>query len=496
MKNLLCEHPAIILNHDLKHLVLRHGNYCIRGEFVKLAESTRLKWYNDFPWSVFGTKNNGITVDDIDGSYVLDCATGDMIPIYMAVPCNKCSLCRDKKAREWSTRAMCESQESSGYPLFVTLTYNDLCKPANGVEKKHVVKFMKRLRINLQREGFNVNLRMFLCAEYGSKTKRPHYHLLLWNFPQLRTLKETLSILEKSWSFVVAKKNLKNYGYCFKDSVANRWRVPYGFVHVQLAQGGHVKYCMKYMRKDIDKPEGANDIFYLSSRRRGIGYTWFEKHKQEFVDNPKLLDIQFVDKFSCATYKAAMPQYFKDLLYPTLSRIIPKNVRDDYGLFLHLLAVRRSLMSDDFMSSNEMNVLVKYANLPNYFPADVDGLHSSYVKEKTNDYTTYIPFYLPSQVKKYTPRMDLVSVTAIPHIVHEDVSDDVLNDIILRLTPLTKKLLSYNYDAAIYDDSKHRKCIRQYYLLRELESKPELSVNDAVREVHAKRQRQLNVELF
>lgn len=44
-----------------------------------------------------------------------------------------------------------------------------------------VQNFMKRLRINLKRQfDFNEKFKTYCCSEYGSKTHRPHFHLLLF----------------------------------------------------------------------------------------------------------------------------------------------------------------------------------------------------------------------------------------------------------------------------------------------------------------------------
>ena len=46
---------------------------------------------------------------------------------------------------------------------------------------KDVQDFIKRLRINLQRKyAISDSFSFFSCSEYGTRTKRPHFHLLLW----------------------------------------------------------------------------------------------------------------------------------------------------------------------------------------------------------------------------------------------------------------------------------------------------------------------------
>ena len=372
-QNLQCLKPAIILNPRLKEIICLHGNYTFRGYETILTKSVCAAWCYDFPYGLFGTRKQNITLDDVDTCYVTDRINGELIPIYMVVPCNKCIICRDKSAREWSTRAMCEAQTSTGYPLFITLTYNDKCLPSDGVHKEHCQNFLKRLRINLNRYlGYDVNLRFFLCAEYGSKTKRPHYHVLLYNFPALDTLKRSLSIIEKSWSYVVTKDEADNVNndYKFYDEHAKRWRVRYGYVHLQLAQGGHVKYAMKYMRKDCQKPKVSNDVFYLVSRKRGLGYEWLAQNMQEYYDNPQNYDVQFKDIWSQTICKFLMPTYFKNILYPCISRVIPKDIRVIYSNFVDCLNKRTAILTDigrkPFIGTDEFCIMAKYRALPTY----------------------------------------------------------------------------------------------------------------------------------
>lgn len=95
----------------------------------------------------------------------------------VTVPCGQCMGCRISRNRELAIRC---AHEASLYEnnCFLTLTYDDEHLPDFGsIVPEHPVLFMKRLR-----KRFGANIRSFGCAEYGEKHKRPHYHLLLFNF--------------------------------------------------------------------------------------------------------------------------------------------------------------------------------------------------------------------------------------------------------------------------------------------------------------------------
>lgn len=348
-----CESPAIILNPHLKELVLKYRHYYLRGFRHEVTSWQSSKWYEDFPYSMFGKIKRQIqSSDELDGYYIID-SNGDEVPLFMSVPCGHCVLCREHKSQEWVTRAMCETQSSSSQPYFVTLTYNDLHCPKNGVRKRAVQLFMKRLRINISRlVGESVNIRFYLCSEYGSKSGRPHYHCILWNVPNLDPsaaihFDMLQNIIQRSWSFMVSKKRydelpstLDKYGeavYKYYDEYTNRYRGIYGYTTCSLCNEKRVRYCMKYMRKESTVPNGCHDVFFLSSRKRGLGYQWISEHVDEFRKNPQLLDVQLTDKFTGESYKGCIPRYFKDIIAPCPSKYLTKEIRDlwKYYNWLH-----------------------------------------------------------------------------------------------------------------------------------------------------------------
>lgn len=96
------------------------------------------------------------------------------------LPCGKCPECCKDYYTSWTTRGSREilNWDSS---LFITLTYSDEHLPKNrSLNKKHVQDFIKRLKKFMGSSRENP-IRQSYCGEYGERTKRPHYHLILYN---------------------------------------------------------------------------------------------------------------------------------------------------------------------------------------------------------------------------------------------------------------------------------------------------------------------------
>lgn len=151
------------------------------------------------------------------------------------VPCGKCLFCLSNKRQEWSFRIQQEHRYSNG-SLFVTLTYSDRYLPAGGyLVKRHLQLFMKRLRKRLPQR-----LRYYAVGEYGTKTERPHYHLLLFNIES-----SDQSQIRKAW--------------------------PFGIVHIGTVNEASIMYCLKYIVQPQQKKDSRPKPFTLMSRAYGIG---------------------------------------------------------------------------------------------------------------------------------------------------------------------------------------------------------------------------------
>jgi hypothetical protein len=123
------------------------------------------------------------------------------------VPCGKCYACRSKRRNQWSARLTEEARyhERNGKQnLFITLTYDEEnvpfvqtdAGPVRVAVLQDVSAFLKRLRKSLygSKKG---DLRFFAVSEYGPKTLRPHFHIILFGLPS-KTIRILTRLIEKS----------------------------------------------------------------------------------------------------------------------------------------------------------------------------------------------------------------------------------------------------------------------------------------------------------
>lgn len=180
-------------------------------------------------------------------------------PVYMTkkvtVACGKCVECLQKRSEEWSFRIMDECscwQEN----CFITLTYNDFHLPENGtLVKRDLQLFIKNLRSYLWRK-YKRRVRFFACGEYGSKGKRPHYHVIIFNWCP---------------TDIEYYKTDKSGCDLFKSvEVSNIWQR--GFITVGKVTLQSAKYCSKYMQKLNTLRAGCIPPYTVMSNRPGIGY--------------------------------------------------------------------------------------------------------------------------------------------------------------------------------------------------------------------------------
>lgn len=248
----------------------------------------------------------------------------------ISMPCGKCVHCQISKRKDMTTRLSNEMFFYGDSCCFITLTYNDENIPTTsyasiktdgkiverGINKApvqtllpaDVQKFLKRLRRHLEyipkslrrrvgRDHVDHSIRYFCVGEYGGKTARPHYHILIFGW--------------KPSDLVYHSQRKGNIVYR-SAQIEKLWK--YGFSTVQPCGIGVSRYCARYVTKkfvnDSKSFEPCQDSFYpefilQSVRHGGMGALFFDKYHEEILKRGYV-----TYKTGFTVLKARIPPYY------------------------------------------------------------------------------------------------------------------------------------------------------------------------------------------
>lgn len=180
------------------------------------------------------------------------------------LPCSKCIECRLEYARSWAVRATHEAQMHPE-SCFITLTYSDTHLKSPKLIYKDWQNFMKKLRKTVPQA-----IGVMVVGEYGEKTKRPHWHAILFNFDfkdkvflrenELGDKLYTSKTLEQLWG--------KNDSEQKPNEIGN----------VTFKSAGYVaRYSTKKLVHGLDDNHDFHPIFRTSSKH-AIAKKWLETY--------------------------------------------------------------------------------------------------------------------------------------------------------------------------------------------------------------------------
>ena len=187
----------------------------------------------------------------------------------LSLPCGACIGCRAARAQEWSRRC-CHEASAFDFNSFLTLTYDDDHLPRSGsLDPEHLRLFIKRIRRAVPSEGLlssGEGVRFFACGEYGERSARAHYHVLLFN-------------LAFSDKYKVSKT------LCGSPTLERLW--PYGnstIGEVTARSAAYVaKYSLKMLPRTVINEDGEVLVkpFLRMSRNPGIGSKWLDRFRSD-----------------------------------------------------------------------------------------------------------------------------------------------------------------------------------------------------------------------
>lgn len=213
----------------------------------------------------------------------------------MVVPCGKCAFCAATRRADWATRLEYEARLHLE-KRFITLTYaNPHLHWAHGnpqLCKRDLQLWFKRVR----RTG--AFIRYYAVGEYGSRTYRPHYHVIL-------------------------------FGKVSDDVIRDSW--PLGQVHIGTVTQASIMYTLGYIvNKSWHHLHNRVAPFALMSRKPGLGSNYLspamvEWHKSD-RKNYVILDGQ----------KRHLPRFYKTKIFSKID-LVRIAVRDQKAVFKRLV---------------------------------------------------------------------------------------------------------------------------------------------------------------
>lgn len=193
-------------------------------------------------------------------------------------PCGQCMACRIRKREEWTTRLLLEATlHPIGWVTFSTLTYANQPVTECGyptLKPEDVTRFLDRLRryhfvtlpesVQKLPKERRPRLRYFIVGEYGEKSWRPHYHMMLYGAP----LPLAEALVRKAWPEPVPILGLpENYD-------GPRWKGECGWSEVKLLTVQRARYVARYTTKRLTQPcsslGGRVPEFARMSRNPGL----------------------------------------------------------------------------------------------------------------------------------------------------------------------------------------------------------------------------------
>lgn len=186
------------------------------------------------------------------------------------VPCGHCLLCRIAEYKDWALRCFLESREYDNNQ-FITLTYDEENEPDDGVSKEEISRFMHNIREYFSRKHKHTGIRFYACGEYGGKTQRAHYHILLFNCPPFGDEKK----------YIKTKRNHTLYS---SEILAHLWGK--GFCTIGAVTRQSCDYVTRFRLKNFDRNQDL--LCHSMSTQKGIGYDYLVRNFDHIIAEDKI----------------------------------------------------------------------------------------------------------------------------------------------------------------------------------------------------------------
>lgn len=213
-----------------------------------------------------GFKSDGKTISWSQKEYDKQYAT-------FQLPCGKCLACRLEYARQWAVRCVHEA-EMHPQNCFITLTYSDEALKSPKLDYRDFQLFMKKLRKKISEKNLlpeEAQIGFFATGEYGDKTKRPHWHAIIFNWSPPDGIHKYTN-----------ERGDQSFTSDLLDSLWSKGFTEYGSVTFESAG-----YCARYAAKKLSHGrDNEHDFEPISkkSNKHAIGKKYVEKHYESIFN--------------------------------------------------------------------------------------------------------------------------------------------------------------------------------------------------------------------
>lgn len=354
------------------------------------------------------------------------------------VPCGHCLECQQQKRNEWQTRIAFELSSlyaRRGCAVFLTFTYNEAHLPSVeldfGVHGKEVIScfrhsdvlsFLNRLKVEAHKCFGPNSYKYFFTSEYGSNTKRPHYHAIFFLQPFVDWHK-FVEMCRAKWSFGYMFPKYDKYRNMYVDNDSQP--LSHGKPCIS-SLGGCAKYVSKYVTKDLSFYELPSVSQYLSVKgHKDLIKTSLPKHWQSnclgwsAIDDINLFDdndvkqVLSVGLLNPLTFKRVpLPSYVinklmyrnvkSDRISPTSGKPLYDRYLTDFGAMYQRYIFETRIFKTACKMSETLQDVSQY---------DLSSpCLNKYTSSQLRDYKTFLPHAFYRVVYMYLPSIALDNI--------------------------------------------------------------------------------------
>ena len=350
-------------------------------------------------------------------------------PSKVFVPCGHCAECRKAAQSQWCFRLKAEflKLQELGWNLgFLTLTYNERHLPHIPKEcfrdpekfksvpcfsRDDITRWVHRLRKWIWKMYHAKGMKYMVCSEYGSKTQRPHYHVIL-GVPPIVGFPGFFRYAQYAWS----DKSHKKLGFTIPAKYSGGYDQKGNYhkpFQITLSATFAAAYAAKYTSKDLNYYVDKSKFivtrkfkrlmpFHCQSQSLGLGFLDLlgsdeaklavlrdgfafvgDSRRQElpiYIKNKLLFDNRYI--YEQKTGKRLCRRYANEFFQAYRDRILEKKVESCARLIDQLLNFenwQQTKLDDKDKARFYNDVLISYERFSQYTQRTIYGNAKLYV---------------------------------------------------------------------------------------------------------------------